>query len=375
MAKRDYYEILGVERNISEKELKTAYRRVAMKYHPDRNPDNKEAEEKFKEANEAYEILSDPQKRAAYDQYGHAGVDPNAGGGFGGAEAFSDVFGDIFGDIFGGSRGRRRGPQPGADLQYNLDLDLEQAVKGTEVKIDIPTLVTCKPCNGTGGKPGSKVETCTTCHGSGQVRMQQGFFAVQQTCPHCRGKGKIIADPCNSCHGQGVVKEKKTLNVKVPAGVDNGDRIRLGGEGEASRDGGPNGDLYVSISVRPHPLFERDGRHLYCDVPISFADAALGGELEVPTLDGRIKLKIPAETQTGKMFRLRGKGVKPVRGGTVGDMICRVVVETPVNLTKRQKDLLKELQETLDSGTEHHHNPKKKGWFDGVKKFFDDMTL
>ena len=371
MSKRDYYEILSVDKGVSEKDLKKAYRRVAMKYHPDRNPDDKDAEAKFKEANEAYEVLSDANKRAAYDQYGHAGV--NQQGGFGGGtEGFADAFGDIFGDIFGGGRSHRRGPQAGSDLQYNLTLDLEQAVKGTEVKIDIPTYVTCKPCDGSGAKPGTKISTCTTCHGSGQVRMQQGFFAVQQTCPHCRGKGKIIEQPCGTCRGQGVVKENKTLNVKVPEGVDNGDRIRLTGEGEASREGGPNGDLFVQISVRPHALFERDGRHLYCDVPISFADAALGGELEVPTLDGRVKLKVPSETQSGKMFRLRGKGVKPVRGGAVGDMMCRVAIETPVNLTKRQKDLLKELQSTLEEGK---HNPKKKSWFDGVKDFFDDMAL
>jgi molecular chaperone DnaJ len=346
-----------------------------MKYHPDRNPGDAEAEAKFKEANEAYEVLSDEQKRAAYDQYGHAAFEGGGGGGgFSGAEGFADAFGDIFGDIFGGGGGRRRrGPAPGNDLQYNLDLDLEQAVKGTEIKIDIPTLVNCEPCDGTGAKPGSKVNTCATCHGSGQVRMQQGFFAVQQTCPHCHGKGKTIADPCTSCRGQGVVRDNKTLNVKVPAGVDNGDRIRLSGEGEASRDGGHPGDLYVSISVRPHALFERDGKNLYCDVPISFVDAALGGELEVPTLDGKVKLRIPAETQTGKMFRLRGKGVKPVRGGSIGDMLCRVVVETPVNLTKRQKDLLKELQETLVAGDKH--SPKSKSWFDGVKSFFDDLTL
>ena len=378
MSKRDYYEVLGVDKGVDGKALKKAYRRVAMKYHPDRNPDDASAEEKFKEANEAYEILSDQQKRDAYDRHGHAAFEGGGQGGFSGGEGFGDAFGNIFGDIFGGGRGggRRRGPQPGADLQYNLTLDLEQAVKGTEVKIDIPTTVTCKPCDGSGAKPGTKVNTCSTCHGTGQVRMQQGFFAVQQGCPNCNGKGKTIADPCTSCRGQGVVRENKKLNVKVPAGVDNGDRIRLSGEGEASREGGPQGDLYVQMAVRQHALFERDGKHLHCDVPISFVDAALGGELEVPTLDGRVKLKIPAETQTGKMFRLRAKGVKPVRGGNVGDMICRVVVETPVSLTKRQKDLLKELQETLDdSGSHHKHNPKRKNWFDGVKTFFDDMTL
>lgn len=378
MSKRDYYEVLGVDKSISGKDLKKAYRRVAMKYHPDRNPDDKEAEEKFKEANEAYEVLSDSEKRAAYDQYGHRAFEGGmgGGGGFGGAEGFADAFGDIFGDIFGGGRGRQRGPAPGNDLQYNLELDLEQAVKGAEVEITIPNIVSCKPCNGSGAKPGSKVNTCQTCGGAGQVRVQQGFFAVQQTCPHCQGKGKTIADPCTSCRGQGVVRENKTLNVKVPAGVDNGDRIRLSGEGEASREGGVAGDLYVSIHVRQHRLFERDGKNLHCDVPISFVDAALGGELEVPTLDGKVKLKIPAETQTGKMFRLRGKGVKPVRGGNIGDMLCRVVVETPVNLNKQQKELLEQLQESLEqSGKSHNHNPKSKSWFDGVKSFFDDMSM
>lgn len=372
MSKRDYYEVLGVEKGVSEADLKKAYRRVAMKFHPDRNPDDKDAEDKFKEANEAYEVLSDPQKRAMYDQYGHAGMNQQGGFGGGGAD-FADAFGDIFGDIFGGGR-RRRGPQPGSDLQYNLTLDLEQAVKGAEVKIDIPTMVACQPCDGSGAKPGSKVGTCTTCNGMGQVRMQQGFFAVQQACPHCGGSGKKIEEPCTSCRGKGVVRETKTLNVKVPAGVDNGDRIRLSGEGEASHNGGHNGDLYVQINVRPHALFERDGADLYCDVPITIVDAALGAEIEVPTLEGRVKLKIPAETQTGKMFRLRGKGVKPVRSNHTGDMLCRVVVETPIHLTKRQKDLLREFQETLDGDASHHqHNPKRKSWFDGVKEFFDEM--
>ena len=376
MSKRDYYEILGVDKQVSDKDLKKAYRRVAMKYHPDRNPDDAAAEAKFKEANEAYEVLSNADKRAAYDRFGHDGVNGQAGAGGGfNAEGFGDAFGDIFGDIFGGGRGRR-GPQPGNDLQYNLSLDLEQAVKGCEIKIEVPTIVSCSLCHGTGAAPGSKKTTCTTCNGQGQVRMQQGFFAVQQTCPHCQGKGEIIEKPCPSCRGKGVVRDKKNLNVKVPAGVDTGDRIRLSGEGEASLEGGQSGDLYVEINVRPHDLFERDGKHLYCDVPISIVDAALGGELEVPTLDGKIKLKIPAETQTGKLFRLRGKGIKPVRGGTVGDLLCRVLVETPVHLTKRQKDLMRELQETFEKDDAHlKHSPKKKSWFEGVKAFFDDMTL
>lgn len=378
MSKRDYYEILEVAKDASEKELKKAYRRVAMKFHPDRNPGDKESEEKFKEANEAYEILSDSQKRGAYDRYGHAGVDPAAGGGgFGGGAGgnFSDIFGDVFGDIFGGAGGGRGrgGPQRGSDLRYTMDLDLEEAVKGTSVKIKVPTLVGCGECSGSGAKKGSTPVTCTTCGGVGQVRMQQGFFAVQQTCPNCRGKGKMISDPCRKCHGQGRIEEEKTLSVKVPAGVDTGDRIRLAGEGEAGPDGGPAGDLFVQISVRDHNIFERDGKHLYCEVPISFVDAALGGELEVPTLEGRVKLKVPAETQTGKLFRLRGKGVTPVRGGSAGDLLCRVVLETPVNLTKRQKELLDEFQDTLSNGSKH--SPRKHSWFDGVKNFFDDMKL
>ncbi len=375
MAKRDYYEVLGVERGASEAELKKAYRRLAMKYHPDRNPDNKEAEEKFKEANEAYEVLSDASKRAAYDQYGHAGVDPNMGGGAGygaGGANFSDIFGDVFSDLFGGGRGGSRGgPQRGSDLRYTLELDLEEAVRGTTVTIRVPTLASCKTCDGTGAKKGSSPVTCTTCGGIGQVRMQQGFFSVQQTCPRCHGTGKMISDPCGSCHGQGRVEEHKTLSVKVPAGVDTGDRIRLSGEGEAGALGGPSGDLYVVVSVREHAIFQRDGKHLYCEVPISFADAALGGELEVPTLDGRVKLKIPEATQTGKLFRLREKGVTPVRGGGAGDLMCRVVVETPVNLDKRQRELLEEFRSTLQSDTSH--SPKAKGWFDGVKRFFDDL--
>jgi molecular chaperone DnaJ len=377
MSKRDYYEILGVARDSSEKDIKKAYRRVAMKFHPDRNPDDKDSEEKFKEASEAYEILSDSQKRSAYDQYGHDAVSGNAGaGGFGGGNGnFGDIFGDVFGDIFGGGGGggRSRGPARGSDLRYNLDVDLEEAVKGTEVKIRVPTLVSCEPCNGSGAKKGSSPVTCTTCGGIGQVRMQQGFFSVQQTCPNCRGKGKMISDPCNSCHGQGLKEETKTLSVKVPPGVDTGDRIRLTGEGEAGPDGGPSGDLFVQINVRAHSIFERDGKNLYCEVPISITDASLGGDLEVPTLDGRVKLKIPEETQTGKLFRLRGKGVAPVRGGSTGDLLCRVVIETPVNLTKNQKELLSQLQESFEK--EGNQSPRKSSWFEGVKNFFDDMKI
>lgn len=374
MAKRDYYEILGVDKGADEKDIKKSYRRVAMKYHPDRNPDDPDAENKFKEATEAYDILMDRDKRQAYDQFGHAGVDPSmsgGAGGFGGGN-FSDIFGDVFGDIFGGGRGGRGGPQRGADLRYTLDISLEDAVRGTTVEIRVPTLAACGTCNGSGAKKGSSPTTCGTCGGIGQVRMQQGFFQVQQTCPNCRGRGTIISDPCTACRGQGRKEKTKTLSVKVPPGVDTGDRIRLSGEGEAGPDGGPAGDLFVQMSVKSHPIFERDGKNLYCEVPITFVDAALGGELEVPTLDGRVKLKIPPETQTGKLFRLRGKGVHPVRGGGVGDLLCRAVVETPVNLNKTQKELLREFQESLGQGG-HSQSPRQNSWFEGVKKFFDDM--
>lgn len=375
MAKRDYYEILGLSRDADEKEIKRAYRKLAMKYHPDRNPDDEDADHKFKEASEAYEILSDSSKRTAYDQFGHAGVDGSAGGGFGGGggASFSDIFGDVFGDIFGGG-GRGRTTR-GADLRYTLELDLEEAVKGKTVQIRIPGHTECETCDGSGAEKGSRPEACGTCNGMGQVRMQQGFFTVQQACPTCRGAGKVIKNPCKTCRGAGRVQEEKTLSVKVPPGVDTGDRIRLSGEGEMGVDGGPPGDLYVQIAVREHSIFTRDGRNLYCEVPISIVDAALGGELEVPTLDGRVKLKIPPETQTGKLFRLRNKGVSPVRGGPSGDLLCRVMVETPVNLTKRQKELLEEFQSTLDSGGGNQHGPRKSSWFEGVKNFFDEMKF
>ncbi len=380
MAKRDYYETLGVERSADTKDIKAAYRRLAMKFHPDRNPNDAGAEAKFKEVSEAYEILADVEKRAAYDQYGHAGVDPNmAGGGFGGAGAggnFSDIFGDVFGDIFGGGGGRggRSHVQRGADLRYNLELDLEDAVAGSNVKIRVPTMVHCEACDGSGAKKGTRPVDCTACGGVGQVRMQQGFFSVQQTCPRCHGQGKTIKDPCHQCHGAGRVEEQKNLSVKIPPGVDTGDRIRLTGEGEAGLHGGPAGDLYVQVSVRPHRIFTREGRDLYCEVPISFVDAAIGGELEVPTLDGRVKLKIPAETQTGKLFRMRGKGVAPVRGGATGDLLCRVIVETPVKLSREQKQILQDFQASLDNAHKKH-SPKKNSWFEGVKSFFDDMKL
>ena len=376
MSKRDYYEVLGVAQNGDEKEIKKAYRRIAMKFHPDRNSDDPKADDKFKEATEAYEVLTNAEKRAAYDRFGHAGVDGSAGaGGFSGG-GFSDIFGDVFGDIFGGGGGgrSRAGPQRGSDLRYTLDISLEDAVFGKTVEIKVPTLQSCNVCDGSGAKPGTSVKTCSTCGGAGQVRMQQGFFQVQQTCPSCRGQGKVVSDPCTSCRGQGRVERSKILSVKVPPGVDTGDRIRLSGEGEAGPSGGPNGDLFVEMSVRKHAIFERDGKDLHCDAPITFSDAALGGELEVPTLEGRVKLKIPEGTQTGKLFRLRGKGVKPVRGGSVGDLLCRVVVETPVQLTKQQRELLQQFQESLTEGGTRQ-SPKQTSWFEGVKSFFDDMKL
>ncbi|MGD8206818.1 MAG: molecular chaperone DnaJ [Thiohalocapsa sp.] len=376
MSQRDYYEVLGVGRNASEQDIKKAFRRLAMKYHPDRNPDNADALAKFKEAKEAHDVLTDPRKRSAYDQFGHAGV--SGQGGFGGpgdfaAGGFSDIFGDVFGDIFGGRAGGRR-THRGADLRYDLSLTLEEAVAGKDVKIRIPTTVECHHCGGTGAKPGTQPKECPTCHGAGQVRMQQGFFSIQQTCPQCRGTGRVVEEHCRHCRGAGRLREEKTLSVKVPAGVDTGDRIRLAGEGEAGEHGGPSGDLYVQVSVQPHPIFTREENHLFCEVPISFVTAALGGELEVPTLNGKVVLKVPAGTQTGKMFRMRGKGVKPVRGGPVGDLICRVLVETPVNLTERQKELLRELDESVIAGGKHH-SPHSSSWLDGVKSFFEKMGL
>jgi len=378
MAKRDYYQVLGVAKNAGAADIKKAYRRLAMKFHPDRNPGDKEAEEKFKEAKESYEILSDTQKRATYDQFGHAGIDaarqggaPGGAGGFHPGDAFGDIFGDVFGDILGSGRrgGGRSQVFRGADLRYELELDLHGAVFGKSVEIEIPKLAECETCHGSGAAKGSTPVTCDTCSGSGQVRISQGFFQLQQTCPKCRGSGKIIKNPCDTCLGQGRVRRVKKLSVKVPAGVDTGDRIRLGGEGEAGRNGGPPGDLYVEVAVKDHPIFERDGAHLSCEAPIGFATAALGGAVDVPTLDGHVSLKIPAETQSGRVFRLRDKGVKPVRGGARGDLFCRVVVETPVNLTAEQRELVKQLDESLQKGGTRH-TPREKSFFEGVKSFF-----
>ncbi len=373
MAKRDYYEVLGVSRGASEPEIKKSYRRLAMKHHPDRNPDDAGSEEKFKEASEAAEVLLDSQKRSAYDQFGHAAVDGSAGGGgFSNTGSFSSIFEDVFGDIFSGGGGGRSQVHRGSDLKYVLGLDLEEAVKGANPRIKIPTLVECSDCTGSGARKGSSPIDCVQCGGVGQITARQGFFSIQQTCPRCRGRGRVISDPCHKCHGQGRVEEQKTLSVKVPPGVDTGDRIRLAGQGEAGANGGPSGDLYVQIEVREHSLFTREGEHLYCEVPISFIDAALGGELQVPTLEGRVKLKIPAETQTGKLFRLRGKGVNvtQVRGGGIGDLYCRIVVETPVHLTKKQKALLREFAEEYSE----KQSPRQASWLDGVKSFIESLT-
>jgi molecular chaperone DnaJ len=378
MAKRDYYMVLGVNRDASEEDIKKAYRKLAMKHHPDRNPDDKAAEEKFKEAKEAYEVLTDPKKRPAYDQFGHAGVDPSTGfGGFGAGRAgpdgfggFSDAFGDIFGEIFGSQRrGGGNGVYRGADLRYNLELGLEDAARGTEAKIRIPTLEACATCHGSGAKPGTQPKQCATCHGRGEVRVSQGFFSIQQTCPTCHGTGKVVSDPCATCHGQGRTKKHKTLSVKIPAGVDQDDRIRLSGEGEAGVNGGPSGDLYVVVNLKAHPVFQRDGADLHCEMPISFAMAALGGEIEIPTLDGHAKIKIPAETQSGQVFRLRNKGIRPVRGSVTGDLFCHVAIETPVKLTSRQKELLREF-ESINENDPAAHSPRAKSFMDKVRDFF-----
>jgi molecular chaperone DnaJ len=378
MAKRDYYMVLGVNRDASEEDIKKAYRKLAMKHHPDRNPDDKAAEEKFKEAKEAYEVLTDPKKRPAYDQFGHAGVDPSTGfGGFGAGRAgpdgfggFSDAFGDIFGEIFGSQRrGGGNGVYRGADLRYNLELGLEEAARGTEAKIRIPTLEACATCHGSGAKPGTQPKQCATCHGRGEVRVSQGFFSIQQTCPTCHGTGKVVSDPCATCHGQGRTKKHKTLSVKIPAGVDQDDRIRLSGEGEAGVNGGPSGDLYVVVNLKAHPVFQRDGADLHCEMPISFAMAALGGEIEIPTLDGHAKIKIPAETQSGQVFRLRNKGIRPVRGSVTGDLFCHVAIETPVKLTSRQKELLREF-ESINENDPAAHSPRAKSFMDKVRDFF-----
>ena len=379
MAKKDYYEVLGLKKGASENDIKRAYKRLASKHHPDKNQGSKDAEEKFKEINEAYEVLGDDQKRAAYDQYGHAAFEQGgggAGGGFGGFGGgfggFEDIFSEMFGGGFGGG-GRRQRVVRGDDLRYDIEITLEEAVKGCKKDIRLSTLAECDTCHGSGAEKDSKVETCPHCHGSGRIRRQQGFFVSESICPTCHGSGKKIEKPCRSCHGEGRMHKKENLSVKIPAGVDTGNQLRLAGKGAAGENGAPAGDLYVVIHVREHNIFERDGNNLYCEVPISFATAALGGEIEVPTLDGRVKLKIPAETQTGKLFRMRGKGVASTRSGYAGDLICRIVVETPVNLTSEQKELLQKLEESLQGKDLSKHAPKSSGFLDGVKKFFDNL--
>ncbi len=370
MSKRDYYEVLGLAKSATEEEIKKAFKKLAMKHHPDRNQGDKASEERFKEAKEAHEVLSDGNKRAAYDQYGHAGVDASRGGG--GGRDFSDAFSDIFGDIFGGGGGgggRRSQVYRGADLRYNLEVALEEAARGTETKIRVPVLAECEHCHGSGAKSGTEPVTCPTCGGHGQVRMQQGFFSIQQTCPRCHGNGRVIAEPCGHCHGEGRVKKHKTLSVRIPSGVDEGDRIRLSGEGEAGVNGGPPGDLYVQIHIKAHQVFQRDHDDLHCELPISFATAALGGEIEIPTLEGHASIKIPSETQSGKVFRLRGKGIKGVRSQGPGDLMAHIVVETPVNLTDRQKELLREF-DSCCGGQDGKHNPRAKSFMEKVKEFF-----
>ncbi len=377
MAKRDFYEVLGVARNASDEEIKKAYRKLAMKHHPDRNPEDKGAEDKFKEAKEAYEMLSDPQKRAAYDRFGHAGVDPNAAGPAGGAGpagfggGFAEAFGDIFGDIFGGAAGGRGRPNAfrGADLRYNMELSLEQAARGFATDIQVPSWDACGTCSGSGAKPGSKPKTCGTCNGAGAVRMTQGFFSIQQTCPTCHGSGKVIPEPCPTCHGEGRIKKNKVLEVNIPAGIDEGQRIRLGGKGEPGAQGGPPGDLYVEIRIKPHDVFQRDGDDLHCEVPISFATATLGGEIDVATLSEKVSIAVPEGTQGGKTFRLRGKGIKGVRSSYPGDLYCHVKVEVPVRLTEKQKKLLRELDHALVEGGAKH-SPQAKTFMDKMKGFF-----
>ncbi|MES2698494.1 MAG: molecular chaperone DnaJ [Pseudomonadota bacterium] len=380
MAKRDYYDILGVPKNASEEEIKKSYRKLAMKFHPDRNQGDtaKTAEEKFKEAKEAYEMLSDAQKRTAYDQFGHAGVDPNMRGGAGaeGFGGFAEAFGDIFGDMFGQQRGGRAGAGAGGrqvyrggDLSYAMEITLEEAAKGKDAQIRIPSWEACDTCHGSGAKPGTQVKTCGTCNGAGAVQMRQGFFSVQQTCPNCRGTGKVIPEPCASCHGQGKLKKQKTLEVKIPAGIDGGMRIRSTGNGEPGTNGGPAGDLYIEIRLKKHDIFERDGDDLHCSVPISIITASLGGEIDVPTLAGKAAIDIPEGTQTGKQFRLRGKGIKGVRSSYPGDLYCHILIETPVKLSEFQRKLLRELDDSLKKGG-GKHSPSEDSWTDRLKSFF-----
>ena len=376
MSKQDFYQTLGIAKNSTDAEIKKAYRRQAMKHHPDRNPGNKASEEKFKEAKEAYEVLSDPQKRSTYDQFGHAGMNTQSGmgGGFNPGDSFNDIFGDMFGDIFGSRRGQRSNTQRGSDLRYNLTLDLEQAVFGDTIKIKIPSLTTCSPCKGSGAKTGTSLATCQKCDGRGNVRVQQGFFTLQQTCPSCRGTGQTIPYPCADCNGSGRVQKDRTISIKIPSGVDNNDRIRLSNEGEAGINGGPAGDLYVDIAVREHSIFTREGSNLFCNVPTSYSTAVLGGVVKVPTIDGAVNLTIPSETQSGKVFRLKGKGITSYRDTRIGDLYCTLQIETPVNLDSEQKNLLKQFEESINSSSQNHR-PHKSSWKKSVKQFFDRLGI
>ena len=373
MAKRDYYEVLGVDRNSSADEMKSAYRKLAMKYHPDRNPDDPSAEQKFKEANEAYDVLKDDQKRAAYDQFGHAAFDGTGGPGAGGFEfssSFADVFDDLFGDFMGGGRRRESGRNRGNDLRYNMEISLEEAFEGKKAEIRVPSAVNCETCDGSGSAAGSQPVSCPTCHGRGRVRAQQGFFTVERTCPSCHGQGKIIKDPCKSCGGSGRVQKERTLSVNIPQGVEEGTRIRLAGEGEAGVRGGPPGDLYIFLSIAAHDLFQRDGKDLFCRVPISITQAALGGQVEVPTLTGsRARVSIPEGTQSGKQFRLKGKGMPGLRGQGKGDLYIQALIETPVKLTRKQKDLLRQ----FDAESSDKNTPESSGFLSRVKGFFDEL--
>ncbi|WP_367670479.1 molecular chaperone DnaJ [Sodalis-like secondary symbiont of Drepanosiphum platanoidis] len=370
MSKSDYYQILGISKNANEREIKRAYKRLAIKFHPDRNPGNSSSEEKFKEIKEAYEVLNNSEKRAAYDKYGHSAFEQNSMGNESETSDFNDIFGDVFGDIFGN---KQKTSNRGRDLQYNIELTLEEVVKGITKEIRIPILDICKMCNGSGSHPGTSSVSCSTCHGQGQIQMRQGFFAVQQTCPTCRGKGKIIKHPCNICNGRRRIEKLKLISIKIPSGIDTGDKIRLSGKGEAGEQGMPFGDLYVQIKIKKHHIFNRKENNLYCEVPINFSIASLGGEIEVPTLDGRVKLKIPSETQTGKLFRIYNRGVKSVRNGFKGDLFCKVIVETPVKLNKYQKKLLKNLSDSFKGPNGIQNIPKSKNFFDIVRKFFDDL--